>query len=103
MQIPGFGADAIDLVHRKTVGLLEQLGVGQAAEGLLVVDAVYAPRHNGRVADHDRQLANQAFGQLHHGQVITERFVDLHQCELGVVLAIDPLIAEVAADLVNAG
>ena len=55
--------------------------------------------HHQPAADLLRQVHHQALQQLHHGAVVGVGLVALHHGELGVVLAVDALVAEVAVDL----
>ena len=49
-----------------------------------------------------RHLADHRLRELHHVLVVREREVQLEHGELGVVRAVDPLVAEVVSDLVHA-
>jgi hypothetical protein len=47
--------------------------------------------------------ADQVLGDIAHARHVAARLVELDDGELGVVLLVEPLVAEVAVDLVDPG
>ena len=69
------------------------------AEGEDDVARLAGPRG---VADHGRGVADGGLGEFHDGLDVAEGVVGLEHGELGVVLLVETLVAEVAVDLVDA-
>ena len=72
------------------------------AEGCGEVQLAFAEREGERTVDGERARPDQILGDPHHRLVVAVRLVQLEHRELRVVLAVDALVAEVPADLVDA-
>src|SRR5581483_3614291 len=83
-------------------GLAHELEHGDPAPGRLEVELAIPVREPQRAADGHGRLADEDLAELHHRDVVGVGLVDLEHRELGVVLAVDPLVSEVVADLVHA-
>ncbi len=97
--------------HRALEPARQQLGADRGDDRVLHRDARPGRRQAHRLPavgddlaarDLARELAEQLLGQRHQVLVRRVGLVELEHRELGVVLARQPLVAEVAADLVDA-
>ena len=82
--------------------LLDGLKDRQTAVGGLEADDVVANLHICRSVDRDADLLEQLLGEGHHPVVVLVADIELHAGELGIVAAVHSLVAEVAANLIDA-
>ena len=66
------------------------------------VDGVFSPAEREAPAERLGELGEQRLRQLHEVGVVGVRLVELEHREFGIVLGRDPLVPEVAVDLVHA-
>ena len=91
-----------DLVEVDAGLFLDGVDHGQAAERLAEVDLGAVVGDGGGAADFLGQEAVHVLGQIHHAVVVGVGLVELHEGELRVVTGVKALIAENAADLIDA-
>ena len=91
----------LELLARHARELDDRVADRQTAPGRREIERAALPGQ-GRSAVHlARQLDEHLLGERHQGVEIDIRPVELEHGELGVVLGGDPLVAEVAVDLVH--
>ena len=82
--------------------LLDRVEHGDTLVGSLEVDLALPYLHLRRAEHLHADVLQHLLGEVHHPVVVLIGDIDLHGGELGVVRAVHPLVAEVAAELVDA-
>ena len=78
-----------------------RLAHGHAAK-IAEIDLLALVFHHRRAGGVDGGLPQQLLGKIHHAEVIRVGLIKLQHREFGIVVRRDPLIAEIAVDLVDA-
>ena len=81
--------------------LLDGVKDGKAAVRSLEADGLAVDHAVGATIHGDANLLEQLLGERHHPVVVLILNIELHAGELGVVVAVHTLVAEVLANLIN--
>ena len=80
--------------------LLDGIEDRQTAIRCLEIHLIFADLHLGGAVYGDGNLLEEVLRKTHHPVVVFILNVELHAGELGVVVAVHPLVAEIASDLI---
>ncbi len=103
-QALGVGDDpgpVVEGLGRQAAALGQGLAEPEPAERPLQGDDLIAVGKLVLAQEVGAEAAENLLGQVHHVVIVPVSFVELEHRELGIVLGVDPLVAEIAVDLVN--